>query len=127
MSEKGKEKEATRGMKHLLIHELLQYGLRVFEPVAMKKAVDIAICDEVGGELRCVSAQVRTCSLLPPREGAKQWYYEFSVAGRDDFHDSSTFFHKLKIGNQKQENPPNTGNLIYTSKSNPDTHVTFNG
>lgn len=82
-------------MKHLLVHKLLQYGLRVFEPVAMKKGVDITICDTVDGELKCVSTQVRTCSLLPPRERAKQWYYEFSVAGRDFFADSPTFFHIL--------------------------------
>jgi len=105
LSEKGEETEATRGMKHLLIHRLLQYGLRVFETVAMKKGVDIAVCEAINGELKCISAQVRTSSLHPPKGRAKQWYYEFSVAGRDSFADSPMFFHILCLEEKDELRP----------------------
>ena len=99
LSKKGEEAEATRGMKHLLIHKLLQYGLMVFEPVGMQKGVDTAICDIVKRKLQCVATQVRTCSLTEKID------YVFSIAKRKDFVESPKFFHILCLEEEDKLRP----------------------
>lgn len=99
LSKKGEEAEATRGMKHLLIHSLLQYGLMVFEPVGMQKGVDNAICDRVNGKLQCVAAQIRTCSLT------KKIDYVFNIIKREKFVDSPKFFHILCLEEKDELRP----------------------
>jgi len=95
LSENAEEKELVRGMKHLLINELLRYGLRVFQPVAMKKGVDIAICDVVSEKFKCVAAQIRASSLHLKKGTKRQWEYQFNIPKRAEFIDSLEFFHLL--------------------------------
>lgn len=95
MSENAEKKELIRGMKHLLINKLLRYGLRVFRPVAMKKGVDIAICDVVGENFRCVAAQIRASSLHLRKGKKRSWEYQFNIPMRNEFIDSPNFFHLL--------------------------------
>ena len=99
MSKKGEEAEATRGMKHLLIHRLLQYGLMVFEPVGMQKGVDNAICDIVKGKLQCISAQVRTCSLTEKID------YVFNIVKREEFVENPKFFHIICLEEKDELRP----------------------
>lgn len=105
MSEDAEGKELIRGMKHLLIHKLLQIKFRVLENLGAQRGVDLAVCEIVDGELKCVTVQVRASSLHSPKEGSKRWYYEFSVAGKSEFNKSSKFFHVLCLEEKDELRP----------------------
>ncbi|MCK5603272.1 hypothetical protein KAR91_15420 [Candidatus Pacearchaeota archaeon] len=99
MSTQSRKKVAPRGMKHLLIHQLLKYELMVFESVS-EVGIDLAVGKIISGELRCIVAQVRTSSL------SKRKDYAFNVFSRNKFVNSPKFFHFLCLEEQEDELRP---------------------
>lgn len=98
MTEIGKEKESTRSLKQLLIHELLKANFKVFEPLGMRDGSNLIIGDFVEGDFRCVAAQVETASLGND--------YVFNIAARNDFRENARFFYFLCLENPHDEYRP---------------------